>query len=77
MRSADHIKKLLESMTFAGEPEQKPGDQVRGDEKVGTKFLVWKQFSETFKIPSVMRWSPNVEHAQMGDPPSRRVECLP
>ena len=28
------MKKLLESMTkFAGEPEQKPGDQVRGHEK--------------------------------------------
>jgi hypothetical protein len=34
------MKKLLEAMTkFAGEPEQKPGDQVRGTDvaKVGTK----------------------------------------
>jgi len=27
------MKDLLEKMTFAGEPKQKPGDQVRGKEK--------------------------------------------
>lgn len=30
------MKDLLEKMTFAGEPEQKPGDQVRGTDKVKT-----------------------------------------
>ena len=30
------MKDLLEKMTFAGEPKQKPGDQVRGTDKVKT-----------------------------------------
>lgn len=31
------IYKILEAMKFAGEPEQKPGDQVRGTEKAVSK----------------------------------------